>query len=150
MDASDQVVVEMYIRTTPAALWDAITNGDSTARYYFGSSVQSSWQPGAPVVYYGPDRSSQLVAGNVVVAESQHRLEMRYRLLYSPALAAEQPSHVLWEIRDLGTGTCQLRVVHDEFDARGATHEAVRTSLPVIVSSLKSLLETGQPLTLPR
>src|SRR4051812_14300238 len=141
--------VELYVRSTPDRVWQGLTDADLTARYYYGSPVESTFQPGAPIQYLSADRSMPMAQGTVVAAEPNRRLELRYRLVYSPELAAEQPFHQVYEIVDLGNGTCKLSVEHDEFDPAGAHRRDVASGMPFILSSLKSLLETGEGLPAP-
>jgi hypothetical protein len=70
---------------------------------------------------------------------------MTFSAQWDPALAADRPSRLAFEITPMGA-TCKLRVVHDSFDAETATYRDVRGGWPWIVSGLKSLLETGEPL----
>ena len=65
--------------------------------------------------------------------------------LYTPETAAEKPSRVTWEIEKLGD-TCRLTLVHDEFDGENATYHSVEHGWSQILSGLKTLIETGQPL----
>ncbi len=81
-----------------------------------------------------------------MAVEPNHRLELRARLLYAPELAAETPYHEVWEMTDLGNGACKLTVSHDELDLAGAHQRDIAAGMPLILSSLKSLLETGQGL----
>ncbi len=133
-----------YIRTTPQALWQALTEPERTRRYFFGTAVHSTWEAGAALTYNNPD-GSVVVAGEVLEAEPGRRLVMTWQSRWSEELAADPPSKVSWEIEPLGE-VCKLTLLH-EFDSETATyHETEGWAL--ILASLKSLLETGEPLVL--
>jgi uncharacterized protein YndB with AHSA1/START domain len=138
-------VHEVYIRTTAERLWQALTDPSMTERYYYGGRVScASWQAGERYTYLGPD-DVELIAGEIVEADPPHRLVMTFSALWDAALAADRPSRLAFEITPMGE-TCKLSVVHDGFDTETATYRDVRGGWPWIVSGLKSLLETGEPL----
>lgn len=143
--ATAQLEHTIFVRATAAQLWDAMTNGEQTARYYYGSPVESTWQPGAEVRYVSGDRSSVLVGGQVVAVEPERRLVLRLKLQYDPRCAAEPAFEQTWLIEDMG-GVCKLTVSHSGIDPASATHEQIAGGMPLIISSLKSLLETGSGL----
>lgn len=106
-------VSQIFIKATPQATWDAITKPEFTARYFFGAHVETTAEVGAPFRYHAPPGSS--LWGDETVLESQppRRLVVTWRSLYDPALAAEEPSRVSWEIEPQDGGFCKLTVVHD-------------------------------------
>ncbi len=133
-----------YIRTAPEALWNAITQPEFTKQYFFGTAVESDWKDESPVKYTGPD-GSVAVEGKVIAFEPPKRLVMSWRSLWSEALAKDSPSRVAWEIEPMGE-TCKLTLIHDEFDGETETyHETEGWTL--VLSGLKTVLETGEPLT---
>jgi uncharacterized protein YndB with AHSA1/START domain/DNA-binding transcriptional ArsR family regulator len=138
-------VHEVYIRTSAERLWQALTDPAMTERYYYGGRVScAAWQAGERYAYLGAD-DVELIVGEVVDADPPRRLVMTFSAQWDPALAADRPSRLAFEITPMGA-TCKLRVVHDSFDAETATYRDVRGGWPWIVSGLKSLLETGEPL----
>jgi uncharacterized protein YndB with AHSA1/START domain len=137
-------VYEIYVRTTPEALWQALTDPDRTAQYFFGRRVESTWQPGAPVRYvFEGDAATH---GEVVEAEPPRRLVMTWSHTFADGVT-EGPSRVSWEIEPLGT-TCRLRLVHDDFHGVTRLFEAVGRGWPGVLSGMKTLLETGEELDL--
>jgi uncharacterized protein YndB with AHSA1/START domain len=143
--ATVQLEHALFIRTTPAQLWDALTNGEQTARYYYGSPVDSTWQPGADVNYLTPDRSAPMVGGRVLAIEPEKRLVLSLRLLYDPTCAVEAPFEQTWLIEDVGNGVCKL-TVQQAVDPDSATYQQISGGMPLILSSLKSFVETGEGL----
>ena len=140
-------VYEIYIRTTPEKLWAALTDGEQTSRYFFGTRVASSWKSGAALTYTDP-KGGLMVDGKVVELDPPRRLVTTWRAAYDPEVAAEKPSRVTWTIEPLG-GVCKLTVLHDDFATEGATYKSTGHGWPVVLSGLKTLLETGESLPLP-
>ena len=139
-------VYSVFVRTTPAQLWDAITKPEFTTRYFYGSSIESTWEPGAPYAGWASDRSQQYVDGEVIEASPPRKLVTTWRALYDPDTAAEPHSRVTWEIEPAGEGVTKLTVIHDELEASPKTAENVAGGWSYVLSGLKTLLETGEPL----
>jgi uncharacterized protein YndB with AHSA1/START domain len=138
-----QQVYEIFIRTTPEQLWQAITDAAFTRRFFFGTSVSSTLQPGAPIVYAFPDGTTA-VEGTILAADPPRKLVHTWQIRYDPTAAGET-SRVTWLIDPRGP-SCKLRAIH-ELD--GAPHTASNVGndgWTVILSSLKTLLETGESL----
>ena len=143
-------VYETYIRCGPADVWRALVEGDQTVRYYFGTRVQSTWDAGAPVRYLGHE--GQVVAdGEVVAADEPSRLEMLFHPRWDPVLEEEGPVRMVWLIDQAdGPGTpCRVRVEYHDLDPASQTFRDFNQGLPLIVAGLKTLLETGDPLSTP-
>ena len=136
---------EIYIHTTPEALWDAITCGEQTRRYFHGTSIESEWRVGATVVYHSSRTDRIAVEGEVRAVEPRRRLSYTWNVRYDPERSGEAPSLVTWEIEPLGD-ECKLTLMH-EFSEPSKTFREVRSGWNAILSSLKSLLETGEPLS---
>ncbi len=138
-------VFEVYIRTTPEQLWQAITDADFTQRYLHRTRVESSWRAGDAIRYrIGVDT---VVEGKIVDAHPPRRLVTTWSFRTAEALRHDPPSRVTWEIEPLGD-TCRLTLVHDQFPDETPTFRAVGTGWPLVLSSLKSLVETGAGLEL--
>jgi DNA-binding transcriptional ArsR family regulator/uncharacterized protein YndB with AHSA1/START domain len=138
-----QHVYSVFIRTSANALWRAITDGDETVRYYYGTRVASDWQPGSSIVYTYPD-GTVAADGEVVEVDAPRRIAMTFHARWDPELEAEGPVRQAWEIEPAENGTCRLTVTTDGMGAR--TEKDFIGGIPFIVSGLKTLLETGQPL----
>ena len=138
-------VFEIYIKTTPERLWEAITDPGLRASYSFGVATHSDWTPGS--------RYRAGVPGVVEIAEGENlevdpprRLVQTFTALWSEDVQREGESRVTWEIEPIGT-SCRLRVTHDQL-SEDANNE-LYGGWPMILSGLKTLLETGESLTTP-
>ncbi len=138
-------VFQVYIRTTPDRLWQAIIDPNFTQRYFRRSRVDSTWQPGARMRYFIDD--DLVVDGKVLDADPPRRLVTTWSFRRNPELREDPPSRVTWEIEPVGD-TCRLTLVHDDFPTETLTFKSVGSGWPLILSSLKSLLETGEGLAI--
>ncbi len=139
-------VFEIYIKTTPERLWQAITDADQRRRYWFGVGVSSDWTPGSPYEARHPSAPGPIHAGENLEVEPPRRLVQSFDALWSDDAKAEGTSRVTWEIEPVGD-SCRLTVTHDQLRA-GASPE-LYGGWPQILSGLKTLLETGETLTTP-
>jgi uncharacterized protein YndB with AHSA1/START domain/DNA-binding transcriptional ArsR family regulator len=137
-------VFQVYIRTRPEQLWQAITDPEFTQRFFFETRLDSEMRAGAPLRYWNRD-GKVVVEGSVLEAEPPTRLVTTWSFRHRSDLAADPPSRVTWEIEPLDN-MCRLTLVHDEFPSETATFKSVVQGWPLVLSSLKSLLETGEPL----
>ena len=137
---------EICIRTTPVKLWQAITRGEWTRRYFHGTRIESDWRPGSPVVFHSSRPGEIAVEGVVREAAPPRRLAYTWNVRYDAERAGEGASLVTWEIVPLDE-VCKLTLVH-RFSAPSKTWREVRSGWNAILSSLKSLLETGEALPL--
>jgi len=139
-------VFEIYIRTTPERLWDAITNPAIREKYHFGVRVESDWAPGSSYALVHPGSDGSLAEGENLVVEPPHRLVQSMSVLWSDEAKAQATSRVTWEIEPVGD-SCRLTVTHDQL-AEDAPEE-LYGGWPMILSGLKTWLETGETLTTP-
>lgn len=147
---NDQVFAyDIYIRTTPERLWAALTQPEFTARYFHGTHVVSDWKPGSPVIYRYADGRGDVMKGEVIESDPPRKLVISWRFVTRPEFEAEKPSRATFEILDKGNGVVQLAVTHDDFPPDSETFRAINPGWPPILSSLKSLLETGEAMALP-
>lgn len=139
---------EIYIEADARKIWDALTQPEFTAQYFYATRVESDWQVGSPVVYRLPD-DSLAVDGEVIEVEPPNRLVITWRALYTEEFTREGFSKVTFEITRLDDSVCKLSVLHDQFPDDSKLYEHVQGWV-AIISSLKSLLETGTAMPLPR
>ncbi len=138
-------VFEIYIKTTPERLWQAITDPKMRAKYTFGVETHSDWTAGSRYVASVPGRVD-IAEGENVTVDPPRRLVQSFRALWSDAVKAAGFSRVTWEITPVGN-SCRLTVVHDRLP-KDANPE-LYGGWPMILSGLKTLLETGALLTTP-
>jgi len=134
-------VFEIYIRTTPERLWQAITSNDMRSQYSFGAVISSEFTPGSRFEMRAPDGSGLLGEGENLEVEPPRRLVQTMVPLWSAEIRREGPSRITWEIEPRGE-VCRLTVTHDQI--REGANEEVYGGWPMLLSSLKSLLETGE------
>ena len=142
MTAQTTQVYSVFIKASPEQIWEAITTPEFTRKYFFGSHVTVT-----PAEYRGRDsEGGDLVRGEVFEHDAPRRLVHGWRALYDPATAGEEDSRVTWELEPQDGGVTKLTVVHDRLEAAPATAANVAGGWSYVLSGLKTLLETGQPL----
>ncbi len=141
----EEKVFEIYIRTTPERLWQAITDPQMRRQYSFGAQVASDWKPGSPYEL-ATQSGGELAAGENLEVDPPRRLVQSFNALWSDEVRSEGTSRVTWEIEPVGD-SCRLTVTHDEL--RKDAHGELYGGWPMILSGLKTLLETGEQLTTP-
>jgi len=145
-DRTMEKVFEIYIKTTPERLWDAITDGEMRKKYTFGVGVTSDWTEGSSYTA-GVPGVVDISAGENLEVDPPRRLVQSFNALWSDDVKAEGTSRVTWEITPVGDDSVALTVTHDQL-REGANGE-IYGGWPQILSGLKTLLETGETLTTP-
>ena len=145
-------VYEIYIKTTPDRLWDAITDPELRAKYSFGVRTESDWTEGSAYKSSVPG-VIDIAEGKNVEVDPPRRLVQTFNALWGEDVKAEPTSRVTWEIQPIGDDSCQLVVTHDQLANVSGTSPGANPQLyggwPMILSGLKTLLETGEDLTTP-
>jgi uncharacterized protein YndB with AHSA1/START domain/DNA-binding MarR family transcriptional regulator len=144
LERTMEKVFEIYIKTTPERLWDAITNPEIRAKYNFGAGVASDWKPGSTMAMKAGD--FELGEGTVVEVDPPRRLVHTLIALWSDEVKTEGESRVTWEIEPVGD-SCRLLLTHDQL--REGANDQLYGGWPMILSGLKTWLETGELLTTP-
>ena len=139
-------VFEIYIKTTPEKLWEAITESDIRAKYNFGVGIDSDWEPGSSYTAGHASSGFAISEGENVEVDPPRRLVQTMTALWSDEVKSEGASRVTWEIEPVGD-SCRLLVTHDEL-REGANNELYGGWM-MILSGLKTLLETGETLDTP-
>jgi uncharacterized protein YndB with AHSA1/START domain len=138
-------VYQVFIRATPEQIWEAITTPEFTTKYFYGARIEITPERRRS---WSPDGSESWGDGAVLEYDKPRRLVHEWRSLYNPELAAEEPSRVTWEIEPQEGGYSKLIVVHDQLEGAPKTAESVSgAGWMMVMSGLKTLLETGEPLT---
>jgi uncharacterized protein YndB with AHSA1/START domain len=133
-----------YIRTTPKKLWQALTDPEFIRRYFYETTHESDWKPGSSWKMVTP-RGKVIDAGEVLEARPLKKLVLKWRKESIPELHAEGFSRMTYDIEKDGTSV-KLTVTHEMDRPDSKLIEAVSRGWPSILASLKSLLETGEPL----
>jgi uncharacterized protein YndB with AHSA1/START domain len=131
-----------YIETTPEKLWQALTEGDFTERYWFGHRVASDWEIGSP--YRFTKQGAGSLEGKVLAFDPPRRLSYTWDPC-SPDAKRERTSRVTFDLEPRGK-VVKLTVTHDNLDEGGKTFRDISGGWPMVLASLKSLLETGHGL----
>src|SRR2546430_11149155 len=139
-------VFEIYIKTTPELLWQAITDPEMRAKYSFGIGVNSEWTNGSTYEGVTPASPAPILAGENLEVDPPRRLVQSFNALWSDDVKREGTSRVTWEIEQV-QDSCRLTVIHDQL--RDGAHGEIYGGWPQILSGLKTLLETGDTLTTP-
>jgi len=145
LEASMEKVFEIYIKTTPERLWEAITDPELRSKYNFGARINSDFKRGSH--YQQSTTDGRLLGeGKNLEVDPPRRLVQSMTALWGEDVKAEGTSRVTWEIEPVGD-SCHLKVTHDQL--REGANEQLYGGWPMILSGLKTLLETGELLTTP-
>ncbi len=143
MDTFDHIYA-IQIKASPDRVWRAITDGDETVRYYYGTRVISDWTVGAPLRYDYPD-GSIAADGIVLEVEPPRRLVMTFHPRWGEEIEAEGPVRMTWQVEPTTDGGSKLTVT-SVLKTGSTSAEAFAAGIVFIVSGLKTFVETGQPL----
>ena len=153
-------VYRVYIRATPEAIWDAITQPEWSARYGYGGNVDYDLRAGgafrvhASEEFLAAGAPAVIIDGEVLECDPPRRLVQTWRILMDEAMAAEGFTRLTYEIEPIEGGSTKLTVVHEleqapklaELLSGGLEHTGAGGGWSWVLSDLKSLLETGKPL----
>jgi len=144
--APGEKVFEIYIKASAERVWDAITDDQTRRKYWFGVGVTSDWTPGSRVESVHPGAGIAIGEGENLEVDPPRRLVQSFRALWSDDVKAEGTSRVTWEIEPVAD-SCRVTVTHDQL--RADANSELYGGWPMILSGLKTLLETGETLTTP-
>jgi uncharacterized protein YndB with AHSA1/START domain len=154
-------VYRVYIKASPDAIWEAITSPEWTQKYGYRGKVEfDSMEPGGKFRFVAPAEMQAMgmpevvVDGEVLEADPPRKLVQTWRALWDEEIAAETPTRVTYDIEEDDAGVTRLTVTHE---LEGAPLHAAQISSSsrifeggggwaMILSDLKSLLETGKSL----
>ena len=144
-DAKPRLVNQIIIKAPQQRVWEAITRSEFTARYYYGCTLETDLTSGSPFTYHMPD-GSPIVEGQVVASDPPNRLVHTYHSLWPP-MDADAPTQVTWELEAMPGGVTKVTVVHEDFQGQTATYQGLQGGgWAWILSNMKTLLETGEPM----
>ena len=142
MTAQATQIYQVFIKATPEAIWDAITKPEFTSKYFYGVTIDVT--PEERRSFQGSELQN---TSNVLEFEPPRRLVHSWISYYDPEMAAEEASRVSWEIEPQDGVYSLLTVTHDQLESSPKTAESVSgAGWMMVLSGLKTLLETGEPL----
>ncbi len=146
LEKTMEKVFEIYIKTTPERLWEAITDSEIRSKYSFGNRVTSDWTPGSRYEMSNPNAGAPIGEGENLEVDPPRRLVQTMVALWDDDVKSEGTSRITWEIEPIGD-SCRLTVTHDQL--REGANDQLYGGWPMILSGLKTWLETGEVLTTP-
>jgi uncharacterized protein YndB with AHSA1/START domain/DNA-binding transcriptional ArsR family regulator len=146
MDQKPTHVYQLFIRTTPERLWQALTDGEFTQQYYFNTRVESTWEPGSSYRYTYLNGDLAL-EGEILEIDPPRKLVTTFKPTWDQRLAEGSPSTVTWEIVSMGE-VCKLSLIHEGVDPETFASAGLDLGWTQVISGLKTFLETGQPLVI--
>ncbi|HEY0734111.1 MAG TPA: metalloregulator ArsR/SmtB family transcription factor [Herpetosiphonaceae bacterium] len=144
-DSKPRLVYQIIIKAPQERVWEAITRSEFTSRYYYGSTLKTDLTVGSPFTYHMPN-GSPIVEGEVVASEPPTRLVHTYHSLWPP-MNEDAATKVTWELEPMPGGVTKVTVVHEDFQGETATYAGLQSGgWAWILSNMKTLLETGEPM----
>jgi uncharacterized protein YndB with AHSA1/START domain len=135
-----------YIETTPEKLWEALTSSEFSKRYWWDTSVVSDWKVGSPFSLVLNGRTTDV--GEILEADRPRRLAYTFQHILNEEAKQERPSRVTFALEPHGK-LVKLTLTHEDFAEGSVVVDGISKGWPAIMSSLKSLLETGTALVIP-
>jgi uncharacterized protein YndB with AHSA1/START domain len=145
--ANTKFVYVTYIAATPEKVWDALTNGDLTEQYFFGSRIESNWEEGAKVTYSRNGKVTE--QGTILKYDPVHELSYTWTGIGDDT-PRESPTVATFKLQHMDS-TVKLTVIHEnlvktDVVEKEGTFEGANNGWPAILSNLKTFLETGKTL----
>jgi uncharacterized protein YndB with AHSA1/START domain len=135
-----------YIETTPEKLWQALTSSEFTTRYWWDTQLISDWKVGSSIALVLKGKTTDV--GEIVEADRPRRLAYTFHPILNERALKERPSRVTFVLEPFGN-LVKLSLTHEGFAGDSVVYDGISKGWPAIMSSLKSLLETGKPLDIP-
>src|SRR5581483_3484602 len=132
--------------STPEKIFQALTDGDATEKFWFGNAVTSDWRVGSPVAFHRDGKL--IVRGKVIENEPPRRLSYTFQSMHEPFNGSEPPSRVVFDLEQQ-RDQVKLTVTHDDFSLGSKVFDAISNGWPLVLSSLKSYLEADRVLFAP-
>lgn len=137
---------EVYVAAPVRNVWETLTDGSATKQYFYGCSVRSTFKKGAPISYLG-DGEFNMLDGKVLDVEPEKRLVTTFQARWDEKVSRDKPWRVASDLSPMGQAT-KITLIHDRFAAQTATYKQSASGWNIILSSLKTYLETGKTLEL--
>jgi uncharacterized protein YndB with AHSA1/START domain/DNA-binding transcriptional ArsR family regulator len=144
-DPKPRLVYQIIIKAPQERVWEAITTPEFTSRYYYGSTLKTNLAVGSPITNHKAN-GSPIVEGEVVTSDPPNRLVHSYHSLWPP-MNEDAPTMVTWELEPMPGGVTRVTVLHEDFQGETATYKGLQSGgWAWILSNMKTLLETGEPM----
>jgi uncharacterized protein YndB with AHSA1/START domain len=140
------ITYEIYVAAPAKKVWQGIVDGDMTRQYVYATRLESTLKKGAPYAYVG-EGGFTAVDGEIIDVAPEKKLVMSWNAHWDDAVSKDPASRVTYELTEMGAHTTKLRVTHDGFKSRTATFAGSADAWSLMMSSLKSLIETGKPIS---
>jgi uncharacterized protein YndB with AHSA1/START domain len=141
-----EFVYVTYIETTPEKLWQALTSSEFSKRYWFNTELKTDWKIGSPFALVMDGTTTDV--GEVLEFDRPRRLSYTFRHVLDDDMRNERPTKVAFSLEPHGK-LVKLTLTHEGFAEGSKLLDGISKGWPAILASLKSLLETGHPLTIP-
>ncbi|WP_028609264.1 ArsR/SmtB family transcription factor [Paenibacillus harenae] len=147
MENKPRHVNRIAIKAKPEQVWQALTDPVKTSKFWFNCAIRSTWENESPFELWNADEKK--AEGVILAIEPPRRLVLSWRFLSFPDAAGDAPSRMTWEIDPHAElpGVTLVTVVHDEFEQSARTAEILENGLPIVLSGMKTFLETGSTLS---
>ena len=140
--AESRFIYVTFIRTTPARLWETLTDSQFVRKYWFGVNIECGWEKGSPWKMLFPDgRVADM--GAILDIEPPRRMVIRWQNEWKPEFKAEGPTRCTMELEPVDHAV-KLTITHEIDRRESELIKAVSGAWPITISNLKSLLETGE------
>ena len=141
-----EFVYVTYIETTPEKLWEALTSSEFSRRYWFGTELKTDWEVGSPFALVMNGTTTD--TGKILEVDRPRRLSYSFRHEVDDEMRNERPTKVVFDLEPHGK-LVKLTLTHEGFAEASKLLDGISKGWPAILSSLKSLLETGTALAVP-
>ncbi len=141
-----EFVYVTYIETTPEKLWEALTSSEFSRRYWFNTELKTDWKVGSPFALVMDGTTTDV--GEVLEFDSSRRLSYTFHHVLSEAARKERPTKVIFNLEPHGK-LVKLTLTHEDFEEGSVILDGISKGWPAILSSLKSMLESGTALAIP-
>jgi uncharacterized protein YndB with AHSA1/START domain/DNA-binding transcriptional ArsR family regulator len=138
------LVYQVFIRTQPERLWQALTQSADTRRYFYGMDIECDWRVGSELLLRKPGEAPALEC-RILEIDPPRCLVTTFRMMHKPETIQDAATKVTWSIEPQGA-LCKLTLTHEDFVEETVTYREVSQGWNPILSGLKTLLETGEPL----
>jgi len=148
MDSKPRTVNRIAIKARPEQIWQALTDPAKTSKFWFNCSIRTDWETGASFELWDANEGEKEAEGIILELDPPRKLAMSWRFLSMPNTDNDGPSRMTWEIEAHAEmqGVTLVTVIHDDYADAAATARVLENGIPIVLSGMKTLLETGETL----